>query len=225
MNVYINDELISITLQGEKSLGDLSIGIGQWLEQQGLYLTRLEADGNELSMRQREIWEETDLDSVREVRVYAGHPLLVEHDQLSIVADYLGLLLAAVGQSIADKSPVPEIGEILDEFPHIITSLKNFLGDDDEGSPLAKLRAHGQDLRENPQNMASLEAAQKDLELILGILQARLREYQNPWTEAIAALNGLRGLEDALAQVSMQMQTGGGETALLSIHRLIDVLQ
>ena len=96
MQLKINGEAVRFSLEKEKTLGEVMHGVQAWLGGAGFAITRILADGQDLSSVPAGIWGNTSVRSVQEIDVQALHTadIRVEHWQTLDV--WLGMLAEEV---------------------------------------------------------------------------------------------------------------------------------
>lgn len=223
MKIFVNNEQVDITWQDEKNLGDAYLGVQSWLQESGLAVQAVIADGNHMSLGEFETWETTPIEAIGELKITAVHPLVLEQQQLVVLLEYFDLLTTALEQCLEENTLRAEIEEILHEIPPILNGLRHLLGDNGTMAEYIEEILVRWDypssakISEIPQVLSGIELARQ-------ILTSRIQEYQNPLNESLLTLSALGAMQPRLAQVSLQFREGNITEAQNTIHKLIDLL-
>jgi hypothetical protein len=181
--ITIDGKDADITLESERTVGDVLAGLEHWLQGSGYRLSGLEVDGEAADSRSLDRFFDLDLSTVGVLNIKTSS--WAEHSVQSIVSLYgvlqaLGdLAFRERGEFYRDWETGPEAQFIKAEFPGLYAMAeKTFAG---EGLPPGDLEK---------------------------ILEERLREFENPRGE----LEGSGPLVEALAQrlkdLPLDIQTG-----------------
>ncbi|KGE73569.1 hypothetical protein [Spirochaeta lutea] len=222
MKVFINDEQVDITWQDEKNLGDAYLGVQQWLQDSGLAVQSVSADGDHKSLGEFDQWEHIPMDEIEELRITALHPLILEQQQLVVVLEYFDLLSAALEQSVEENALRKELGEILQEWPHVLSGLRHLLGETSDIPGF--LQDQMADWIGGNRDVSGIPELLSRLTLVHQVVTTRIQEYQNPLNESVSTLSVLQELQPQLAKVSHQYREGHPEEAQNTMYRLIDLL-
>jgi len=223
LEIFLNDEPIDVSIQEEKILGELVVGLKEWLSENSLIFLGLEVNGTSIEESSPSDWESMALDEVRTLHIWANHPLLIQQDQLKLLLEYtvlLGSSFEEYGQS-GGKRGIEQVEEILKESPGILLALDRFFPGD-SATPQELLRGFSYDTQILNENWDKYLDSCRTIELLL---QSRIREYERPQDEAIGTLKTIHTLQGSLSQVSVQLQGGKVDQALLTIQHLVELLQ
>ncbi len=207
MEIRINEQKIDFSLEEEKTLGDVLIGIRSWLGDSGFLISSIEKDGKSLDLYNSIAWESTGVDETEslDLTILSGPEQYVVN--LHTVYQYIDLLQ----RSIASGN-----GEILrqlnEEHGFVVGNLDALLGAEGYGARLQSLlQASGVEKGDMKPQVQQLLAFCKNLSIIL---EGRIREVTHPFEELKNAAAGLNSLVPQLMEVPVLLQTGKDETAM-----------
>jgi len=219
MRVLLNHEPIDITLQDEKTLGDLLIGITHWLDENGLFLLGFSIDGKEQKLDESDSWKDIDLHEISEINIWANHPVLMQKNQLELLSEYFSLLETTIRDNTEEKQLIQTTQEILDQIPLVMKSLDPIFPE--EGSlPKTFLQDLAQKLPKGEMN----PDWNRLFNTVKLLLQERIREYSSPRVELLTTMEILQRLQEPLSMVSTQLQNGETDLALYSIQTLVEII-
>ncbi|MDR1971422.1 MAG: hypothetical protein LBQ46_05825 [Treponema sp.] len=183
MNITINGKPVDITIEDEKTIGEVLSGLENWLRGSGHRLSGLEVDGETADSRSLEAFLKRPLSAVEALDIKTSS--WVEHASQAIASLY-GVLQELENAAFGERENLrrdweawPEAQFLRSEVPELyLMAEKTFAG---EG------------------------LAPRDLE---GLLEERLRELENP-RGALEALGSLvETLAGRLGDLPLDIQTG-----------------
>ena len=71
MNILINKEPVDVTLEDERTIGDVVIGLCEWLQDNDLIVTSLKIDGEHSTLEMIDKWRERELSAVEQLSITA----------------------------------------------------------------------------------------------------------------------------------------------------------
>lgn len=220
MTVLLNNEPIDITLQDEKTLGDLLIGITHWLDENGLYLLGFSVDGNEQNLEESDNWKDIQLSDTSEINIWANHPVLMQKNQLELLVEYFDLLESTILEHNKTKEDLIEgTKEVLEQIPLVLKSLAPIFPEE-QSLPRMLLTELSQSLPKGKTNPDLITNFNK----VKLLLQERIREYTSPRIELLTTMEILQRLQEPLSMVSTQLQQGETDLALHSIQTLVEII-
>ena len=223
MDIFLNDEKIDVSIQNEKFLGELVLGLKEWLKENSLLFLGLEVNGSQIDFEADTEWENQALEGIQTLHLWANHPLLIERDQLNLLLEYLVLLgasLEEIGETSGARG-VDQFHEILHELPGILAALERFFPGN-SGTPQELLSGISTDRQTLLESWSTYRSSCTTLEILL---QSRIREYNSPQQEAVSTLKTIANLQEPLSQVSVRLQGGKVDQALITIQQLVELLQ
>jgi len=222
VNLKINGETVSFSLEKEKTLAEVMQGVQAWLASAGFVINGLRADGEDLLSVAPQIWGATPVDSVQELEVQALHTadMKVEHWQTLDV--WLGMLEEEV------KAPGPVLEELLANLPETAEGMKAnpFLpsGTDHMDRFMKAFSGRGtEEIRR-----LSPEERQETAVLIRSMraeLSRRITDAAQPREALARCMAELRTRVGQLPEVSVLLQTGKDKAAMETVIGFTDTVQ
>ena len=220
MKVLLNNEPIDITLQDEKTLGDLLIGITHWLDENGLFLLGFSIDGVEQDLEQSDMWKDLLLSDISEINIWANHPVLMQKNQLELLTEYFTLLETTISKhSHSQEELIHETKEVLEQIPLVLKSLEPIFPEEQAIAPTL-LKELAQSL---PVGTIDNDWT-RQFNTVKLLLQERIREYSSPKVELLSTMEILQRMQEPLSMVSTQLQHGENDLALHSIQTLVEII-
>ncbi len=207
MEIRINEEPISFTLEEEQTLGDVVEGIEKWLGNSGYLISSIEQDGTPVIMDETSSWEQiliAEIDTL-DVTILSGAEQYVEN--LRTVYEYITLLQRSIASGNGEI-----LNQLRDEHRFVIEQIDALLGSEGYGAKLSELLSASGITEGNvkPQVQQLLSYC-KNLAIIL---TGRIQEATQPFEELKKAANGLAELVPQLMEVPVLLQTGKDRTAM-----------
>jgi hypothetical protein len=220
MNVLLNNEPIEITLQDEKTIGDLLIGLTHWLDENGLFLLGFSIDGSEQDLDKSEKWKDVNITDISEINIWANHPVLMQKNQLELLTEYFTLLETTIFKHNHSKDDLIQgTKEVLDQIPLVLTSLEPIFPEE-QAIPRAFLKELSQSLKIG----VIKNDWTRQFNTVKLLLQERIREYTSPRTELLTTMEILQRMQEPLSMVSTQLQHGETDLALHAIQTLVEII-
>ncbi|MCL1818591.1 MAG: hypothetical protein FWG35_06645, partial [Spirochaetaceae bacterium] len=94
MEIFVNGEPVSFSLEKENSLFEVFTALSGWADNQAVRLTGLEVDGAALEISHSADWGERPLEGIRKINIQAAATQRVE--ELGIMRDYFELFAKAL---------------------------------------------------------------------------------------------------------------------------------
>ena len=219
MEILVNQEPLSYTLENEERLGEIVDGLADWLRSGNYEITAINVDEQSVPIHDRAAWEHTEVGSVSTLSVEALPFSQVEQTTLAAIADYCALFRRAL-----DEANHSAVTELTNELPYVRARLASILPElfPPSGSPDV-LANPSLDAGEIPQG-AELAQVQQQLDQIIVLLESRLREYATPERELALTLGQLVASVPALGEVPVQLQTGDEAGAMNTVIVLTEQL-
>jgi hypothetical protein len=215
LEILINSEKISYTLEDEKSLGDVVSGIELWLNEARLVITSVRWGDRDLAAEPEPSWSETPLTEVPRLDITARLLNEVQISQLQLMLDYLGRLGAGMKSRDAGS-----LEELLDTFADLAHTMKDSL-DLTAGSAAAKgiaelskliTGASARMIADWPQGIT--DKTTRVIADLQGLVLGRLKEIGDPKSTLRAASAQLIQSALELEEVSVLLQQGEDEKAM-----------
>jgi hypothetical protein len=208
MQILVNHEPLSYSLESEESLGEIVDGLATWLRDGEYAITGIQVDDRSLPIHDRTGWQDVDPEQVDTLHIEALPLTQVEHTTVSALADYCALLQRALREEHADA-----LGELAAELPYVRTRLGELFP--------GVIRERGDGVLVDPElekgNLPAPEAAsrlEREIAALIATLESRMREYSSPDSELMLTLGQLVACATALEEVPVQLQTGDEGSAM-----------
>ncbi|WP_455383386.1 hypothetical protein [Salinispira pacifica] len=232
MEILVNDEPITFTLEGEKNLGEVVSQLESWLTESRLTLSGLRVDGNDLPLYAPERWKSHPIDGVSKVQVTASTYREMKLSTMQTLLQYIMLLHSGV-----EAHRDAELKELLAEYPYIRTSLANLIGrapSSDERSAEPEEPGSALVLDELLQTSGLLEGSITDesqrepilthLKKLQLLLIDRMKEITQPDQEVRTTAELLRSSIPEISDVSVMLQTGKDREAMAAVITFTEIL-
>jgi hypothetical protein len=219
MEILVNQEPLSYTLESEESLGDVIDGLARWLSNEQYAITAIDVDSRSLPIHDRSRWEEVEVGTVNRLSVEAFPLTHVQQTTLAALGEYCVLLQHAI-----DEQDVNALGELAEELPYVRNRLQEFFPALVSADPNDKI-LHDETLETGqlPHSDARVRLSTQ-LSSIAAIIESRLREFQNPARELGLTLGQLVACSAPLVEVPIQLQTGDESVAMGTVVRFTELL-
>ncbi|MFO8064164.1 MAG: hypothetical protein ACQETQ_06915 [Spirochaetota bacterium] len=223
MQVLINQKQVDVELESESTLGEVMEGIRGWLNESQLYITDVVVDDEGVQLDTPHTWEQTNVDNVGTIEIRALPAWEVRSNGLGILAQYFSLLHEAVEQR--DES---RLSQLAAEAETISTSLPTYAQDlvdaEKRDDPLFRV-VDAPEIREGrlPEDERRSRLLTY-LEQAVTLLKSRAREIEEPFQEAGATAQMLRGLIPEMNDVSVVLQRGDDGRAMDMIVRFTELV-
>jgi len=193
MHIFINENPAEITLDTEKTLGEVISGIENWISKTGNRIQRILTDGKEVSGEDLSQAFETPLDSVEKLEIFVSSFRELATEALEILHQ---TCVAYTQSSFEERSGIFTFwGE---------SSSARFLNTDiPDIYHLATLSLSGN----------GLSAA--DLTLII---EERLREFRDPLQEILKSESQVNAISARMEELPLDLQTGKDQRAAETIQ-------
>ena len=227
MRLTINQEDVSYSLEGERTLGEVVHGIRSWLAASGFVITGLSADGRDLLQASPGSWDAHSVESVGALAVETTHTGAMRIAHWRAVETWLSLLAGQMG-SAPGEGGADALADLLDSLPQMVEGFaaNPFLppGSDAAGrfvsmfggATASTVRAWPADTR---REAAALVAG------LLTLVRARIEDASHPQEALARCAEGLKGSLAELKEVSVLLQTGRDRPAMEAVIRFADLAQ
>jgi len=219
MEILINQEPLSYTLESEENLGEVIDGLAHWLKDSQYAITSIDVDDQNLPIHDRSRWQDLEVGSVARLSVEAFPLSHVEQTTLAAIGDYCVLLERAI-----DEKDATVIRELADELPYVRDRLNEFFPSLSAADPRDQLLQEDALQRGELPHSDARVRLKTQLVSITTIVEARLREFENPERELGLTLGQLVACSDPLVEVPIQLQTGNESYAMSTVVRFTELL-
>ncbi len=235
MDILINGERIDVTLEEEKTVGEVVNGVRNYITSSGFLITGIQKDGEMLSSDDTGHWAALPIDGIEHLGFTAIPPSEYRHSRSVALFRYLSGFARALEEGDPDS-----LAEIAAEYSWFEPELTNLLGgressverpDEESGAGrqreehtiLAFLDAFTDDLRTGRIDPERQELARTVFGQIMLLLTERIREFEDPMQELRATLKCLAETVPEISDVSLLLQTGKDREAMANIIRFTEL--
>ncbi len=124
MDIFLNDQKLDATMEGETTLREVVDALEQWLGTSGLCITGLTVPDRDIAYGEPEGWEGLDLSRLTRLDVAVRHVDEARLENLVTVSKYLELL----GDALDTQTPV--VSDLADGFSAMVESVRSIIGHD-----------------------------------------------------------------------------------------------
>jgi DNA polymerase III alpha subunit (gram-positive type) len=225
LEITVNSEKIDFTLENEEKLYDVFCGLQEWLNESGLVISNIAADGEFLSLNNLEKWKDRDIHSVKTVSVSAQKPSEVQLFQLRTVFQFFSELIDALNTGKSEK-----IKELMDDFPSVREALPDLLSDLFQQDPAKETDSLDTLFRESgiKEGTVSEEYTRRIRErcsMINIIILDRMKEITETEKELAITTGLLQNMIGELSDVSVALQTGKDRGAMATVIKYTELIQ
>ena len=214
MEIRINNQLIDITLENEKTLAEVMGGISAWLGPKGHQIVKVALNGKETAFERPEELEgltEISVDTIKTLDITALTPGEQKFQYLNTLYQYFTLLLGALKAGNGKL-----INELRDEFPYVEKSVDKILGAK-EGAYADKLREIIASLSEQHHPDDLDQETVSYLENLIILIRTYIQETTAPMEELKGCSEKIEKIGSQISEVSILLQTGKDRQAMDSV--------
>ncbi len=219
MEITLNSKPFDVTIENEKNLGELFIGISEWLNKSGYEISELIQDGKRLQLN-NDKWQTNLLKSINNLDIITIPGSTRYIMDLHTIYQSISLLFNAL---VKDNKPL--IDDLISELPYIADALDLFLSKKDVllfgKEKLTSLISNYISNRENNSNIKILVL--EHLEELLKVLKTRIKEVTSPYPELKETTKKLKNLIPVISDVALMLQTGNDKKAMDSVLKFINL--
>jgi hypothetical protein len=223
VQVLINQERVDVTLENEKTLGEVVHGIRTWLNESQLYITDVTVDEQGVALDAPDSWADTSIEDVDRIEISALPPWQVKSAGLQLLTDYFSYLADAIRNGKQEN-----IAELATEAPNVASSLPLYardLVDTENRDDIFSRIVDAPEILEGrlPDGPRSEELLGY-LDQAVTVLRGRLREVASPVTESAATAETIRTLIPEMNEMSVLLQRGEDAKAMDLIVRFTELI-
>lgn len=223
MEVLINREQVDVTLEHERTLGEVMEGLRGWLNDSQLFITDVLVDQQDVRLDAPENWADTDIDDVGRIEIRALPPWEVKAAGLEVLVQYFTLL-----QDSLRTGDAAQVRALAADAESIAASLpiyaQDLVDEDERSDPFFRIvdapEIRGGELPADDRHTELLGY----LDTAITVLTARGREIAHPLPEAHATARAIRGLVPDMSEVSVLLQRGEDRRAMDYIVRFTELV-
>ena len=214
MEILINENKISYTLEKEKNLGDVIEGIKSWLSGSNYLVADLEVDARTIGEEPDEQWKGRSLEDIDQLAVTVRSFEEAQGDNLRTVLLYFTMLKQALS-----ARQTKSLKELLEGYPFMLASLDRAGIMEPDLQELKTLRPEEIDLSDSTNVSRTLEL----IEAAVKTVSDRLEKMENSPRNLAEIMEQLESVEEEVASVSILLQTGKDREAMERIVRFSDL--
>ncbi|HUZ16779.1 MAG TPA: hypothetical protein VMV68_00210 [Spirochaetia bacterium] len=224
MRITVNGEQIQYSLEHERNLQEVLIGIRDWLSSSGALLMEARADGVEVRLSSTQELAKTPIAGISELSITARPAIEVDQEDLEAIREFFQITKRSVelGDAEAAKG-------VLSNFDAVRNNLERVLdrhGISRELAPVETLDALivGSGLQASGKiETSSRGELVRLIDALTSELDLRLQEFANPRSELRSAAGDLVKSIDELSDVSVMLQTGRDADAMQVVVRFTEL--
>lgn len=230
MQIYINEEPIDFTLEGEQTLAEVLGGVYSWLQKEGFIPSAVRING-------RAVDPSADLshqsvDDIQRIDVEVVRSADLPRELLTTIHRYLALVhrtLSSGRSAGANSSAAPREAarEALAEYGFVRDSLRGFLTEimgQAGGEHFERLDTALAALADRSDPAAAVDnETMEALQRTIALCKTRLSELENPERELGAVMGLVHGMLDDVRDVPVQLQTGKDPEAMQTVVRFTEL--
>jgi hypothetical protein len=219
MEILVNQEPLSYSLETGDSLGDVIDEVATWLNDGSFTITAIDVDDTSLPIHDRSRWDDVEIEAVRQLSIQAFPVDQVQLTTIAALADYCVLLERALDDRDSDA-----VADLAAELPYVRERLVQIFPGisvaDETGGPLSSGSLDRGDVP------APDECTRLKIQLggLVSILESRLRELENPLREFGLTLGQLAAFRHELEAVPVKLQTGRESEAMKTVVQFAELL-
>ena len=220
MEILINDEPIDVTLESEKTVGEVLDGIDSWLAGSHMTVTAFALDSASMAAQRTPELTSQPIDSVNTLRVQARTQPEAQANALQTILEFVTTIRAALSEKRDEL-----VRDLLSDWQHVAGS-----------TAMAELfRADAQSLLDELGGVVD-EAVRSDttdstprreaitrLDQLATIISGRLHELAQPAQEEAATAGLLSTLLPRVAEISVLLQSGKDREAMDLVVRFTEL--
>lgn len=226
MNVLVNNEKIDVTLENERTVGDVVRELAGWLSAQGMELHGIAIDEEHVALDSHDDWQHTTIESVDSLAVNALlHPSR-DPDAIRVLIE----LCSLIDRNLRHGS-LHSIADAMKEYeyarPVICRALGLTSGDDASVlSPLDELARQASSSGNTDSIPDSLRTPSTHAIRNLTVqLESRLAETEDPDQQIAATTRALQVQIAELADIAVLLQQGRDADAMKQLLRFTELVE
>ncbi len=227
MRILVNQQELSVTLENERTVGDVVEQLRSWLATSGMRISRLAMDAADVSETEPATWETRPLADIDELAIEAIPPADHDPNAMLTLIEYLELLGRALKSTDAGS-----LRDVLGEYRYVASTLERILRATGQSRELlapietvaASLLDTTGDAAPSDDELGVLKAdAGKSVDAVLSNVQSRLSEVLRPEEELQVTAGLLSRTLPEVAEVAVLLQQGRDEEAMQRIVRFTEL--
>ncbi len=212
MKIFINRKEIDITLEGEKTLGELFDSLTDWIEKQNWVLSEFYRGEEELYLTDKAKWAEEPIPQETELHFTALTIPEYKAKSLEVIKTYCQMV-----QDALQREDTPLLRELMEEYSYIENSYTVLLEDNQQviRNRMREVLEANDCLppkeKRGPENNKALIEAFYGLE---DLVQGRIMDILDPVAVGEETTKAIAGLLPNMGKISLMLQTGKDRDAM-----------
>lgn len=195
MELLVNSQPVELTLEDERTLGEVISGVRNWLAESRLFVTDIHVDDQEVPLELPHPWEDQGVDEVGRINIEAHPQWQVD---LALLDTAVEELRAAESETLLNPEAQGRLLETVRFLRHL-----------DLGMVEDRL-THNKPL--GPEDIAAAGT----------ILRSRRQEIADPWREAIGTAELIDKMLPEVEEVAVLLQSGRDNEAMTILIRFVE---
>lgn len=219
MKIVLNDQELDVTMQNERTVGDVVSQIEGWLADSGMHVARVSMDKTDLTDTERNRWQDFEVDSVEELEFEAALPADHDPNAIETLLDYFELL----ARNLESASEEP-LRDVAGEFQYVEQATGRVLRiHGDAELLLSPIRGITESILCGGDWQSLRQEAGETVNAIISRLQSRLSELLRPEAELGITAKLLEDQLSGISEVAVLLQQGRDQEAMSRIVRFSDL--
>jgi len=226
VDIYINEQPLNFTLQGEKVFSQIRHEVIKWLAGEYFIVEGCKINNEQIELENLDNWDDKDIGTIESVRFEVRPLVEINFERLQTVHQYLILLKKGI-----EKENTNLFLELTNEYPIIENQLNMLLNPNGENAKNSDVIVFS-NLLENSgffkgkiEHKDTLQNAAVMCESFISILHERMKEFTNPMDELRSTIDLLRSLIEPMNEIPVLLQTGKDGDAMQTILGFIEASQ
>ncbi|TFG65288.1 MAG: hypothetical protein E4H36_00460 [Spirochaetales bacterium] len=226
MRILVNDREVDVTLEQEKTLGEVVVGMAGWLEDSGYVITSLVKDGVTLGLPEKSSWEGLNIEEVGNLNIYSKLYWEAELDDYLQILDFLNRLHNGVSREKQDYLE-DSLAEERQAYLAVnrIASPSSEIVESPDNTVLFTLTAELAGMMQEPGSKGKKDQLLNLIHMYIIIINERIQEIHHPLEEFTALADLIMKTVDRINDVSILLQTGKDREAMESIILFTELSQ
>lgn len=218
MDVLINDENVDITLEHEKTVGEVVDGLLGWLRNNMMAVSTVTIDELPMQLDGKSEIADRPVDAVQEIRVEALTYRELTANTFATTRDYFRMILDSLTND--DRQLYAELAPQFAELrPSLEQRFPEVLGDG-EVSGVDLLQRYVSEPPEGEDRLSLQETAER----VSRLADARLRELASPRRELRNTTKAVEEMLPKLEETSILLQTGKESEAMALVYQFSELV-
>lgn len=228
MQVFLDGQQIDVTLEDERTVGQVVAAINSWVVDNGMAIVALRVNDRELPLERIADHDARSVEEIAEIHVETRPQWELILSHLELVCDFVQQWYRLLTGPDPHSDPDSQVRELLTEHDDLARHLQEHvelifpgLGE----HPLATTYAATGDPRQMLTPTGGVDGLIRELGALLTLLRQRIDEIREPQREAAVTAGLIHGMLDDVRDVSILLQTGKDEQAMSHVIRFTELVE